>query len=149
MAENPANHGAASASDDAKAGFEGEPARERGDRGISDLVKRAMSAGLEVATRSKDDFVRVATTEMRAWLDRLDLQSEIGRALAKMVVEVKAEIRFRPRTDGKLEPETKSEIKVKPTSQDLNPLGVPIAKPECDTLLGTHQRPRGGVHAKV
>ena len=117
MADNPANHGPANASDDAKAGVEGEPARDRGDRGISDLVKRAMSAGLEVAARSKDDFVRVATTEMRAWLDRLDLQSELGRALAKMVVEVKAEIRFRPRSDGKLEPETKSEIKVKPTAK--------------------------------
>jgi hypothetical protein len=117
MAENPASHIPSSAGDDSKAGLEGDPARERGDRGLSDLVKRAMSAGLEVAARSKDDFVRVATTEMRAWLDRLDLQSEIGRALAKMVVEVKAEIRFHPRTDGKLEPETKSEIKVKPTSK--------------------------------
>ena len=117
MAENPANHSAASASEDAKAGLEGEPTRERVDRGLSDLVKRAMSAGLEAATRSKDDFVRVATTEMRAWLDRLDLQSELGRALAKMVVEVKAEIRFRPRSDGKLEPEAKSEIKVKPMAK--------------------------------
>jgi hypothetical protein len=73
-----------------------------------------MSAGLEVASRSKDDFVRVATSEMRTWLDRLDLQSELAKALTKMVVEVKAEIRFRPREDGKLEPETTdSEIKVK------------------------------------
>jgi hypothetical protein len=117
MADNPANYTGADASDDAKPGSEGEPARERVDRGLSDLVKRAMSAGLEVASRSKDDFVRVATTEMRAWLDRLDLQSELARALVKMVVEVKAEIRFRPRTDGKLEPEAKSEIKVKPTTK--------------------------------
>ena len=115
MVEKPTNH--ADASDDAKAGLEGEPVRERVDRGLSDLVKRAMSAGLEVATRSKDDFVRVATTEMRAWLDRLDLESELAKALAKMVVEVKAEIRFRPRPDGKLEPEARSEIKVKPTTK--------------------------------
>jgi hypothetical protein len=117
MAEDPANHTAAGASDDGKTGPESEPTRERVDRGLSDLVKRAMSAGLEVASRSKDDFVRVATTEMRAWLERLDLESELAKALAKMVVEVKAEIRFRPRTDGKLEPETKSEFKVKPTAK--------------------------------
>ena len=117
MAENPANNTAAGTGDAAKAELDGEPARERVDRGLSDLVKRAMSAGLEVATRSKDDFVRVATTEMRAWLDRLDLESELAKALAKMVVEVKAEIRFRPRTDGRLEPEAKSEIKVKPTAK--------------------------------
>jgi hypothetical protein len=117
MAENPAHPTTASASEEDKAAPEGEPTRERVDRGLSDLVKRAMSAGLEVATRSKDDFVRVATTEMRAWLDRLDLQSELAKALTKMVVEVKAEIRFRPRSDGKLEPETKSEIKVKPPAK--------------------------------
>jgi hypothetical protein len=117
MAENPANNSTAGPGDEAKSELDSEPARERVDRGLSDLVKRAMSAGLEVATRSKDDFVRVATTEMRAWLDRLDLQSELARALTKMVVEVKAEIRFRPRTDGKLEPEAKSEIKVKPPAK--------------------------------
>jgi hypothetical protein len=117
MAVNPANPNASSTSDEAKAGLEGEPTRERVDRGLSDLVKRAMSAGLEVASRSKDDFVRVATTEMRAWLDRLDLQSELAKALTKMVVEVKAEVRFHPRTDGRIEPEAKSEIKVKPTTK--------------------------------
>jgi hypothetical protein len=34
-----------------------------------------------------------------------------------MVVEVKAEVRFRPRDDGKLEPEAKSEITVKPMTK--------------------------------
>jgi hypothetical protein len=114
MVENPANP---SANDEAKNAPDSEPTRERVDRGLSDLVKRAMSAGLEVASRSKDDFVRVATTEMRAWLDRLDLQSELARALTKMVVEVKAEVRFRPRDDGKLEPEATSEIKIKPPTK--------------------------------
>jgi hypothetical protein len=117
MVENTANPSATSASDEAKTAPDNEPTRERVDRGLSDLVKRAMSAGLEVASRSKDDFVRVATTEMRAWLDRLDLQSELARALTKMVVEVKAEVRFRPRDDGKIEPEAKSEITVKPTTK--------------------------------
>jgi len=30
---------------------------------------------------------------------------------------VKAEVRFRPRDDGKLEPEAKSEIKINPTTK--------------------------------
>jgi hypothetical protein len=117
MAEDPAKNTLPGASDESKPGFDSEPARERVDRGLSDLVKRAMSAGLEVASRSKEDFVRVATAEMRSWLDRLDLQSELARALTKMVVEVKAEIRFRPRADGNIEPEAVSEIKVKPTAK--------------------------------
>jgi hypothetical protein len=113
MGENPGKNQPFGAGDDAKAGPESEPARERADRGLADLVKRAISSGLEAAGRSKDDMVRVATAEMRNWLERLDLQSEFAKTLTKMVVEVKAEVRFRPREDGKLEPETQSEIKVK------------------------------------
>jgi hypothetical protein len=114
MVENDGKNNAPGLGEEPRMGGDDEPTRERGDRGLSDLVKRAMSAGFEKASRSKDDLVRAATNEMRAWLDRLDLQSEMAKALTKMVVEVKAEIRFRPRADGKLEPETsESEIKIK------------------------------------
>ncbi len=114
MAENDARNNPPGSGEEPRVGGDDEPVRERVDRGLSDLVKRAMSAGIEKASRSKDDLVRVATNEMRSWLDRLDLQNELTKALSKMVVEVKAEIRFRPRADGKLEPETtESEIKIK------------------------------------
>ncbi len=89
---------------------------EMGDeasRGISDFVRRAVSAGIEAAARSKNDIVRVATTEVRSWLDRLDLDTEIVKAMSRMVLEVKAEIRFRP-VEGKLSPEATGDIKVKP-----------------------------------
>jgi hypothetical protein len=92
---------------------EGDSQSDRPDRGISDRVRRAMAAGLEVASRSKDDFVRAATSEIGAWLDRLDVQSELGKVLSKMVLEVKAEIRFRPREDGTLAAEATTETKVK------------------------------------
>jgi hypothetical protein len=104
----------------------GEPAdndapHERSERGLSDLVKRAMAAGLDVASRSKDDIVRVAASEiaseMRSWLDHMDVQSEIAKVLAKMVVEVKAEIRFRPKEDGTLVPEATTDLKVKPPAK--------------------------------
>ena len=38
--------------------------------------------------------MRVAATEMRVWLDHLNINEEIAKALAKMVIEVKTEIRF-------------------------------------------------------
>ena len=69
--------------------------RER-DRGLSDFVRRAVAAGFEAAGRSKEDFVRIATGEIRDWLDRLELDTELRKALSRMVLEVKAEIRFRP-----------------------------------------------------
>lgn len=97
---------------------DGEAQPERPDRGLSDRVRRAMAAGLGVASRSKDDFVRAATSEIGSWLDRLDVQGELAKALSKMVVEVKAEIRFRPREDGTLGAETTTETKVKAPPKD-------------------------------
>jgi hypothetical protein len=96
---------------------EGFPPHERHDRGLGDRVKRAMVAGLEVASRSKDDLLRAAGTEIAAWLERVDLQSELAKALTKMVVEVKAEIRFRPREDGTLAPEVTGDAKAKPADK--------------------------------
>jgi hypothetical protein len=43
----------------------------------------------------------------------MDLQKELVKALADTVVEVKAEIRFRPRADGTVSPEATTEIKAK------------------------------------
>ena len=86
---------------------------ERIDRGIADFVRRAVSAGVGAASRSKDDIVRVAATEMRGWLEHLNLNEEIAKALSKMVIEVKTEIRFKPSEDGKLVPEATNDVSVK------------------------------------
>jgi hypothetical protein len=86
--------------------------------GISEFVRRAVAAGMEAAGRSKEDFVRIATSEIRDWLDRLELDTELRKALSKMVLEVKAEIRFRPNDDGTVTSETtSSEFKVRPNSK--------------------------------
>jgi len=77
-----------------------------------------MAAGLGVASRSKDDIVRAATSEIGSWLDRLDVQGELAKVLSKMVVEVKAEIRFRPKEDGTLAAETTTETTVKSPSKE-------------------------------
>jgi|SRR5664279_3744793 hypothetical protein len=97
----------------------GEPGENepRVDRGISDRVRRAMAAGFEVASRSKDDLVRAATSEIGAWLDRIDIQGELAKALSKMVVEVKAEIRFVPREDGTIKAEATSDVKITSSSK--------------------------------
>jgi len=97
-------------------GEEDETTARGEDRsGISDFVRRAVSAGVGAASRSKDDIMRAAAGEMRNWLEHLNLNDEVVKALGKMVIEVKTEIRFRPTEDGKLVPETSNDIKVKPT----------------------------------
>jgi len=80
---------------------------------ISDFVRRAVSAGVGAASRSKDDIMRAAAGEMRNWLEHLNLNEELAKALAKMVIEVKTEIRFRPSDEGKLVTETSNDVKVK------------------------------------
>jgi hypothetical protein len=90
----------------------GDRDRER-EGGIGEFVRRAVSAGVGAASRSKDDIMRVAAGEMRNWLERLNLNEEVVKALAKMVIEVKTEIRFRPSDDGKLVPETTNDVKLK------------------------------------
>gem|GEM_PF-1535437 len=114
MSEPPFTEGSAEAE-----GFTNEGAEDRGrDRGVSDFFRRAVSAGFEAATRSKDDVLRVATGEIRSWLDRMELDKELIKALQKMTLEVKAEIRFKPNDDGKLVPVAKTETKVRGPRED-------------------------------
>ncbi len=59
--------------------------------------------------------MRVAASEMRAWLEHLDFNNELLKTLSKMVIEVKTEIRFRPSPtdDGKITPEAVNDVKIK------------------------------------
>lgn len=86
---------------------------DRADFGLSEKVRRMMSAGLEAATRSKEDLMRAAAAEMRTWLERLDASAELKKALSKMVIEVKTEIRFRPNDEGEVVPEATNDVKIK------------------------------------
>ncbi|HVR61453.1 MAG TPA: hypothetical protein VMU50_06105 [Polyangia bacterium] len=89
--------------------------RQEREGGLGTFVRRAVSAGVGVASRSKDDLMRVAASEMRAWLEHLDFNNELLKTLSKMVIEVKTEIRFRPAADdGKITPEAINDVKIKP-----------------------------------
>ncbi|HXJ22058.1 MAG TPA: hypothetical protein VMT03_17680 [Polyangia bacterium] len=92
-------------------------ARNEDSRTISDFVRRAVSAGVGAARSSKDEVMRAAAVEMRHWLEHLNLNEELVKALAKMVIEVKTEIRFRSTEDGRLVPETTNDVKVKPPTR--------------------------------
>jgi len=84
---------------------------------ITDFVRRAVSAGVGAAAgaaaRSKDDIMRAAAGEVRNWLEHMNFNEELMKALSKMVVEVKTEVRFRMAEDGKVVSETSNDVKVK------------------------------------
>jgi len=58
-----------------------------------------------------------AAGEVRTWLEHLNMNDEVVKALSKMVIEVKTEIRFRPTEDGKVVTETSNDVKVKPPAR--------------------------------
>jgi hypothetical protein len=91
-------------------------AEERAERehSLSDFVRRAVSAGVGAAAKSKDDIMRAAAGEVRNWLEHLNMNEELAKVFAKLVVEVRTEIRFRPTEDGKVVPEATSDYKLKP-----------------------------------
>ena len=101
--------GEGSATDDER----GSERSDRTDRSITDFVRRAVSAGVVAAARSKDDIKRAAGGEIRGWLEHLNLSEEIEKALSRMVIEVKTEIRFRSTEDGKIISEATNDVKVK------------------------------------
>ena len=89
---------------------------ERAERehSLSDFVRRAVSAGVGAAAKSKDDIMRAAAGEVRTWLEHLNMNEELAKVFTKLVVEVKTEIRFRPTEDGKIVPEATNDYKLKP-----------------------------------
>lgn len=111
----PVNAGAQGSSESVPPPFD-DGARDR-DRSLSDMFRRAVTVGLEAAGRGKDDFVRIAGNEVRQWLDHLELDTELRKALSKMVLEVKAEVRFRSTDDGQVVPETESEMRIRQTGK--------------------------------
>lgn len=86
---------------------------DRINPGIADFVRRAVSAGVGAASRSKEDILRVAATEVKTWLDHMNFSEEVTKALANMVIEVKTEIRFRPTDGGKMAPQATNEVKMR------------------------------------
>ena len=117
MAEEAGKKKRAEGDEDATVVNDEEVTSPGGDReregGIGDFVRRAVSAGVGAASRSKEDIMRAAAGEMRSWLEHLNLNEEFTKALAKMVIEVKTEIRFRPSEDGKIVSETSNDVKVR------------------------------------
>lgn len=113
---------------------------------VADVVRKAISKGNEVVDVTEDsvrrlvgelpvakevadrlasrlddyrsDLVRVITDEMRGFFDRIDLGTEIQKALTSMSLEISTEIRFVPvegsnENQKNVEPKVKSKTRVK------------------------------------
>ena len=81
-------------------------------------IRRGQDRLGELAQGTKDELVKRVGTEVRGFLDKMDVVDLAQRVIGGLVVDVKAEIRFR-REDGKLRPEiTEADVDVRDPEPD-------------------------------
>ncbi|HJZ88378.1 MAG TPA: hypothetical protein VKN99_24555 [Polyangia bacterium] len=88
------------------------------------------------AQGTKNEVFRIVATELRSWLDKIDLQRELTKLLTMLSVEVKTEIRFVPNEEALVKPEIKRKVSVKRAKPTEAPAGGgedPAAAPAATT----------------
>ncbi len=115
--------------------------RERLEKLLPDVVRRAISAGTTAfsstedgirrlvsefnlprdvaaylvmqAAASKDEVLRIVGSEMRHFLETVNLSGELQKLLTSLSFEIKTEIRFIPNSESVVKPEVKNKVAVK------------------------------------
>ena len=115
--------------------------RERLEKLLPDVVRRAINAGTTAfsstedgirrlvsefnlprdvaaylimqAAASKDEVLRIIGSEMRHFLETVNLSGELQKLLTSLSFEIKTEIRFIPNSESLVKPEIKNKVGVK------------------------------------
>ena len=77
------------------------------------LPKDVASYLITQAQGTKNELFRVVASELRGWLEKIDIQRELTRMLTMVSVEVKTEIRFIPNDQALVKPDIKRKVSVK------------------------------------
>jgi len=77
------------------------------------LPKDAANYLITQAQGTKNELFRVVASELRGWLEKIDIQGELTRMLTMVSVEVKTEIRFIPNDQALVKPEIKRKVSIK------------------------------------
>jgi hypothetical protein len=75
------------------------------------LPKDVMSFIGGQAAAAKEEILRIFTDEVRRFLDSEAVRSEFMKALSSMSIEIRAEVRMKPTSQGSFRPEVKAEVK--------------------------------------
>jgi hypothetical protein len=70
------------------------------------------------AQGTKDELFRVVASELRGWLEKLNIQQELTRLLTTLSLEVKTEVRFIPNDQALVKPEIKRKVSIKRSSAE-------------------------------
>ncbi|HUL60741.1 MAG TPA: hypothetical protein VLU43_15780 [Anaeromyxobacteraceae bacterium] len=85
------------------------------------LPKDLIAGIVGTASGAKDELLRIFGEEVRRFLESESVRREFWRALASMALEVKAEIRFKPAEDGKVEPVVKASVQARRPRRKAGP----------------------------
>jgi hypothetical protein len=87
---------------------------------------------IQQAGSARDELFRIVATELRNFLESLNLNEELQRLLTSLSFEIKTEIRFIPNDQKLLKPKVKNKVTVKrrPRDEGEPPEGEP---PEAET----------------
>ena len=81
---------------------------------------------IQQAQSTKDDLFRVLATELRGFLESLNLNEELQRLLTSLSFEIKTEVRFVPNDQKMLKPSIKNKVSVRRKSRDVEPEPTPV-----------------------
>lgn len=123
--------------------------RERLEKLLPEVVRRAISAGSTAllttedgirklvsemnlprelaaylmmhASSSKDEVLRIISQETRRFLESVNLSGELQKLLTSLSFEIKTEIRFIPNSDAIVKPDIKNKVAVKRKDRDSDP----------------------------
>lgn len=126
---------------DARDGDDEFRLRERLEKLLPEVVRRAISAGSTAllttedgirrlvsemnlprelaaylvmqASASKDEVLRIISQEIRRFLESVNLSGELQKLLTSLSFEIKTEIRFIPNQDAIVKPEVRNKVSVK------------------------------------
>ncbi|HPH29877.1 MAG TPA: hypothetical protein PLA87_23700 [Pseudomonadota bacterium] len=120
--------------------------RERLEKLLPEVVRRAINAGtsavtstedgirklvsdfnlprdvaaylLMQASTSKDEVLRIIGHEVRGFLETVNLSGELQKLLTSLSFEIKTEIRFIPNSESVVKPDIKNKVAVKRRDQE-------------------------------
>ena len=78
---------------------------------------------IQQAGSARDELFRIVATELRNFLESLNLNEELQRLLTSLSFEIKTEIRFIPNDQKLLKPKVKNKVTVKRSRREGEPEG--------------------------
>ena len=90
------------------------------DEGIRHLPKEVANFLFQQAANSKDEVMRVVAGEVRAFLEKVNLNQEMQKLLTSLSLEIKTEIHFIPNDEavGGIKREVKNDVSIKRIKKD-------------------------------